>query len=565
MTASRAPRLRSGPILVFACSALIVGVFALRVSLLQTRTLDPDELQHLHAGWAVHEGLLPYRDFFEHHMPGLPFVLSWVQDGFDVNHDDAAAIQFVFVARALMLGLVAIVVALTFVIGRRVGGPPVGWLSAALLGTSIVFVGRTLEIRPDVPALPLWLLTTLALMRGVDPAGRTGRSRSMWAVAGLSLGCALALNQKLLLAAPGLLAVGVWHVLDANSSSSRTAKVLDLVAFAIACAIPLAGLVAFFWLHGATGDFVRGTITGNMGWPQEVSARSTLKWILLRDPLLSSLGVAGFIRSGMRLVSVHETRPADAVLLLPAASLLLGLTVIPAPFPQYMLLVLPAAAVVAAAWIWTGVAGLPAHGERGVGVATAAFWLSATACIIVAAIAIALARPFFLHAAVYPLLAATTLLVVVWLKARKKPAWAAAFFVLASSSYSLQQLRWMQGLSNAEQLRDMRFVHQSTAPTDRVLDGFSGLGWFRPQAVFHSFLHSGVRNRLSAGEVSEILATLQNCETRPKLVILDGDLLALSPAVAPTVAQFYQSTAAARVWIRRGTPAACGEGRAAPR
>ena len=33
------------------------------------RSIDPDESQHLHVAWLVAQGQVPYRDFWEHHLP----------------------------------------------------------------------------------------------------------------------------------------------------------------------------------------------------------------------------------------------------------------------------------------------------------------------------------------------------------------------------------------------------------------------------------------------------------------------------------------------------------------
>ena len=57
---------------------LIAGTCAVRMPLLRTRTFDPDEFQHLHAAWLVYQGGVPYRDFFEHHMPGIQYLLAWM-------------------------------------------------------------------------------------------------------------------------------------------------------------------------------------------------------------------------------------------------------------------------------------------------------------------------------------------------------------------------------------------------------------------------------------------------------------------------------------------------------
>ena len=46
-----------------------------------------DTYEHIHASWLVSTGLVPYRDFFEHHHPLLWYVLSPLVKWFylDVN------------------------------------------------------------------------------------------------------------------------------------------------------------------------------------------------------------------------------------------------------------------------------------------------------------------------------------------------------------------------------------------------------------------------------------------------------------------------------------------------
>ena len=50
-------------------------VFAAGAWFLVHRRFDIDELEHAHAAWCVAQGLIPYRDFFEHHPPAL-YLLS---------------------------------------------------------------------------------------------------------------------------------------------------------------------------------------------------------------------------------------------------------------------------------------------------------------------------------------------------------------------------------------------------------------------------------------------------------------------------------------------------------
>ena len=41
-----------------------------------TRRKPEDEIEHLHVGYLISIGELPYRDFFEHHLPMFHYLIS---------------------------------------------------------------------------------------------------------------------------------------------------------------------------------------------------------------------------------------------------------------------------------------------------------------------------------------------------------------------------------------------------------------------------------------------------------------------------------------------------------
>jgi hypothetical protein len=132
----------------------------------------------------------------------------------------------------------------------------------------------------------------------------------------------------------------------------------------------------------------------------------------------------------------------------------------------------------------------------------------------------------------------------------RQPGMAAGLLVLACSAYSVQQLRWMHGLSNTEALNEIRYVYMSTGPGDRVLDGFTGFAWFRPHASFYPFFHYGIRARLTARDVEQVIALLDSCEKQPALVILDTNLRGLSPGVEAAVSRSYRRSRFPLIWAR---------------
>jgi hypothetical protein len=531
---------------VLACSslALIVAVFVWRLQLLQTRTFDPDEFEHLHAAWSVHQGLLPYRDFFEHHMPGLHYTLSWLIGAFNpTTREDM--IHVVFVARTIMWILSGCTVILTMVLAWQLDGAAVGWISGALLSSSLVFIGRTLEIRPDVPSLALELGFLVALVGAMRLSG-SPRRRGLILVSGLCLGVSLLFNQKFLLAGPGIAVFVLWYL--AAHESPVKSRLKDILTLSAAALAPLLAIALFFGVHGALGDFIRGTLLNNLTWGRELSAGSTIHWLLLRDPLFTGAAVAGLVWAILEI----GRRPTDlslAAITLVALSLLAGLFVTPTPFPQYLLPMLALGAVLAARVIWAASSGWPdGSGGAQQRVARWAAVLSGTA---VASIGLLIARPFFVAVFVYPIFGLVVIVSAGILSMRRVSEWAVVLLIVGCSAYSLQQLRWMQGLSNAEAVAEMRYVYDSTAPADDVLDGFTGVAWFRPNAFVYWFLHPGMRAHLTAADVDSLMSTVTSCGTRPKLIILDDDLSKVSPRLAPTVTRLYDPSPYPFIWRRK--------------
>ena len=138
-------------------SVLITG--AVRFQLAAQREFDPDEFQHLHTAWCIDQGLVPYRDFFEHHMPGLPLLLSAVLPLDSASRSAASALSMLETARLLMWVCSFATIGLTWLLARDAGGPEVAAIATALLTFSIIFTGKGLEVRPDGPATACWVLS----------------------------------------------------------------------------------------------------------------------------------------------------------------------------------------------------------------------------------------------------------------------------------------------------------------------------------------------------------------------------------------------------------------------
>src|SRR6478735_2623006 len=115
------------------CVFLLVAIAALliaRIPAMGVRFFDPDEFEHAHAAWSVFRGLVPYRDFFEHHTPWYYYALSPFFRWFAVDQSFESASRFLIFARGLSLVVTALSAWLMFLVGRLAAGRRVGLLAA---------------------------------------------------------------------------------------------------------------------------------------------------------------------------------------------------------------------------------------------------------------------------------------------------------------------------------------------------------------------------------------------------------------------------------------------------
>jgi len=66
--------------------------------------IDSDEIEHLHASWLISQGLLPYRDFFQHHNPTLWVLLSPILKIFPISPVICDFARFVSLGISVLIG-----------------------------------------------------------------------------------------------------------------------------------------------------------------------------------------------------------------------------------------------------------------------------------------------------------------------------------------------------------------------------------------------------------------------------------------------------------------------------
>jgi hypothetical protein len=449
--------------------ALIALPLGLRLPLLKVRGFNPDELEHLQASWLVAAGRVPYRDFFEHHTPALYYLLRPLFVAFDVGGSVTDAWDAILWARGTMVAFTALALGLVFWFGRRWRGVATGGFAALLLANGAIFLGKTLEVRPDVPALAC-LAGALAasLVAAAGPAPRAGWG--LPCLAGALLSLAVLFTQKALFVLPGFLLAMVWWLRRSPGGRRWVGGAAGLAGFAV----PLALTAAFFWWQASMGPFVELNFLLNSRWPYRLSPGPLGRELLRQEWLVALLAAVGAARYAARRPAGNDLTTAGYLLAGGClASVVIGAFFIPVAQRQYALLALPSLALLAGA----GFADL-AHGLR---------------------------------------------------RWRWAPPLLLALVAAASTLPAALRLRESFGRTNGGTLANIRYVLRNVSASETVLDGFSGEGVFRPNAYYYFFLHDEIRR---IAHPDELMSGLRRGEIAPKLVLFDRHLQEWSPDLA---------------------------------
>jgi hypothetical protein len=200
-----------------------------------------DEFQYAHAAYAIAQGQIPYRDFFEVHFPLNYQLLSLLAR---VAGSDPLMIVAM---RLAMLGWGAITLAAAFFLVRARSAAPALVAPIVLLSATPLW-DYAHEIRHDPVGLATLLLAVAFLeLRGPD--------RRAALLSGLAFGLCLWSTQKALFY--GGLVLGVPFLLDAwrRLRGKPAWFVRDVLAFGLGAAMVLLAALGWLWLHDALGGF----------------------------------------------------------------------------------------------------------------------------------------------------------------------------------------------------------------------------------------------------------------------------------------------------------------------
>lgn len=228
MQTERGERFVLGLVAILSIAARAIAFFRYR--------FDSDEPQHLHVAWGWTAGLLQYRDVFDNHAPLFHMltapVLRWAGERPDI----------LLIMRLPMLLLWAIVLAATFILGKRLYSARVGLWAALLLSIFPPFFLKSIEYRTDNLWNAAWCIALVVLTGGHLTVARL-------LMTGLFLGCAMATSMKTLLLVLTLAASGALMAFFARRSLWHVVRRWAVIVAGMAV-VP-AAIVAYFAWRGA--------------------------------------------------------------------------------------------------------------------------------------------------------------------------------------------------------------------------------------------------------------------------------------------------------------------------
>jgi hypothetical protein len=294
---------------------------------------------------------------------------------------------------------------------------------------------------------------------------------------GLALGVATMLTQKVLFVGPGFAFAALWLLLDPRLPSSRGRRLVLVTIQTLGFLVPLGATLAYFASKNALWLFIKANFLVNARWPG-LDAGPFVEELMQQDTAYVLLGSVGLLYLTSKAFRSPNAQRMEPLVALPMISLVVTLPFHTGMSYQHFLLILPL------------------------------FSLYAASCLV------DLAARF-----------------------KRAPDALLSIAVLLLSIVPLSRFRAAFDRGNWGTLQGIEYVLRNTSPRETTLDGFTGLGLFRPQAFYHHFQHPHAFALQSKEEHQDMLESLESGRALPKMIFWSHYL---REAVTPEIAAFLE-------------------------
>ncbi|MCX5696775.1 MAG: glycosyltransferase family 39 protein [Candidatus Omnitrophica bacterium] len=514
---------------------LVLIALLVRIPLSLIRYFDPDEFEHLHAARNIYHGMVPYKDYFDHHTPFFHAFLS----AFYIFLADK--IQLIFLARFFMILFTGGILYMTYRIAKLLYGVNIALYSVVFLSYVVMFQEKTLEIRTDLPAVIFLLLSIYLFMLGMQDQDKHERKRQRdhFLMSGVTISCALLTNQKMFFAIFALLLMWIWVLFNGHRKLSLKEWSGPILWFIFGFFIPFGITCLYFSLSNALKEFIYRCFVMNILWKTRFLPYQYVGQLIIQNPFFSVLSALGLLFSTFAVFKKKKIPDYYFVPVFVTYAFIIGLFIIRVPQRQYYLFFIPLLAVYCGFAFQTFIGYFSFHNikEQWNKQNYLYFGLMPVFLIIVLLIPSMVTsiriygvfstpdnKPYL----IYVLLGLVSVLFLsgfAFFRGKKQ------FFALMlmvcflylpfiETCTEFLKKDWRLKCSNVDQLDEIRFILRNTNPQDTIFDGFRGTGVFRNQAYYYFFLHAEIQKMLTPRESStDIVAALRNM--KPKFVIYD--------------------------------------------
>ena len=249
---------------------LFVAYACLRLLLVRTLSVNSDEPQHAHVAWAWSQGLVPYRDVFDNHVPLFHMLAAPLFRFLGETPD------IILWLRLCMVPVSVVALACAYGIGRALWGRRVALLAMALTAVCPLYLRSAGEFRTDVLWAAAWLAAVAVAVCG------PWRPRRAW-LTGLLVGVAFAVSLKTLLLVAGMALAWllVWAAMPPSARPSLRTIGGHAGRIALAACIVPACVVALVAVKGGLAAMHYDVITHNVLPGLGETAGASVRWVRL--------------------------------------------------------------------------------------------------------------------------------------------------------------------------------------------------------------------------------------------------------------------------------------------
>lgn len=283
------------------------------------RNFDHDEFEHVHSAWYIDNGKIPYTDFFQSHNSLFWYSLVPFLKFFGYTTKTLVALRI-----AMFLLTVSVFYVLYRIVRLVDTSRETALLSVLMLSTVVMFVNKSIEIRPDVPQLLFGFVSVYFFLVYLQTNKQIKLSYS-----GFFLGASFLFLQKAIFL---ILALGILLLIRLYKKQSRA---WDLFLFALSLSIVVLPYYLYLYLTNSLWDYVLTNWLLNIKHVTSFSPLPNFWQSFIENSVFWSVSLLALFPA------LNSKNQGVKVLLYLGAFMLLSLFFVKAPNPQYFMLPIP--------------------------------------------------------------------------------------------------------------------------------------------------------------------------------------------------------------------------------